>query len=648
MRRFQYLTLLPREIRVLELAPGKVEDGLVGSIQHQILSPEDDEIPKFEAISYVWGDQSQPQSITVTNDLLQDELVSISERTNLCIGDNLAAALRSLRLPTEKRVLWCDSICINQADLEERACQVQRMADIYRFAERVILWLGPETCWSTMAVETIRWASEQIESVTLEFNIGKDRVIYKKSADKRVSKSRGPLPLSAAQWLAFEQLVALDWHKRLWTYQEIVLADKETCIIVLGKEQMLWSDFKNAFLLAAYVRISPPGCFLDASTFSFNANMISGKIIACHLYSAGEYTWLQMMDLSRQYECSDIRDRVFAVQGLVAPDLAQSLNPDYTKTANETFTGICLDHITRTRNIEFLTRCNAAASPSWVADLERLTSTLTIDGHAAPYSPASACLVEPGVLEVAGITGAELFTNAVPLPNKPIQQTNTDYRRGIAAFIRTLISGNLHEDDSCLDKFIMMLTYGHVRDYNMQKLQPISAASLHSLQEWRWKIRRWLSGTGYEVGDSKNYWMTDRQFISTIPNGNTSTGSATTRDGDFVRLPLESRSGDIITGPVIIPASHGNALLGNDLKGWEPLWDRRYSSQAFYKAGYGLRRTDPRLEDVPLEDGYVQNLAKDGWPGWAKIGSPLERCDPRMSEAGLKTRRVPIRKYRLI
>ncbi|GKU23085.1 unnamed protein product [Fusarium langsethiae] len=399
MSRFQYLTLLPREIRVLELVPGKVEDGLVGGIQHQTLSPEDDGIPKFEAISYVWGDPSQPQSITLINDLLQDELVSTSERTNLCVGDNLTAALRSLRLPTGK-----------------------------------------------------------------DFKIGKDRVIYKKSADKRVSKSRGPLPPSATQWLAFEQLVALDWHKRLWTYQEIFLADKETCIVVLGKEQMLWSDFKNAFILAAYVRIPPPGCFLDASAFSFNANMISGKIIACHLYSAGEYVWLQMMDLSREYECSDIRDKVFAVQGLVAPDIAQSLNPDYTKTVKETFTGICLDHITRTINIEFLTRCSAAASTSWMADLERPTSTLTIDAHDAPHSPASACLIEPCVLEVA------------------------DYWRGIVAFIQVLIGGNLHEDDSCLDKFIMMLTYGRVRDYNIQKLQSISAVSLHSLLEWRWRF----------------------------------------------------------------------------------------------------------------------------------------------------------------
>ena len=45
---------------------------------------------------------------------------------------SLYHALRYLRYKSQSRVLWIDAICVNQDDLKERSCQVQRMADIYR------------------------------------------------------------------------------------------------------------------------------------------------------------------------------------------------------------------------------------------------------------------------------------------------------------------------------------------------------------------------------------------------------------------------------------------------------------------------------------------------------------------------------------
>ncbi|CEI41714.1 unnamed protein product [Fusarium venenatum] len=127
MRHFQYMTLLPREIRVLELQPGTIEGSLIGNIRQRFLSPYDDEIPKFEALSYTWGHPSRPQSNSLRNDPTSDNLVSASERITLNIANNLAVSLRALRLPTEERVVLCDQICINQADLGERSYQVQRI-----------------------------------------------------------------------------------------------------------------------------------------------------------------------------------------------------------------------------------------------------------------------------------------------------------------------------------------------------------------------------------------------------------------------------------------------------------------------------------------------------------------------------------------
>lgn len=74
---------------------------------------------------------------------------------------SLEGALRAFRLsqePREDYMLWCDGLCINQQDLEERAWEVKRMRDIYGDAHSVFLWLGDEADEGDLAmpwVETI-------------------------------------------------------------------------------------------------------------------------------------------------------------------------------------------------------------------------------------------------------------------------------------------------------------------------------------------------------------------------------------------------------------------------------------------------------------------------------------------------------------
>lgn len=216
-----------------------------------------------------------------------------------------------------------------------------------------------------------------------------------------------------------------------------------------------------------------------------------------------------------------------------------------------------------------------------------------------------------------------------------------------------------------------MLTSGSVRDYSLQKFQPHSLTSFHSLQDWRWKIRRWLNGDGDESDNPNDYWYNDSHFMSTIWLGNTPIGCAKTRGEDFVRVPPQRRSDDIITvllgsrTPIVLrpqprdaylvigacyhpDLSHGNALLGSDLKGWEPAWDSAFIMDAVYKKGHPIRRTDPGLDNIHPEDAYVQCMTEDGLPYFVQRDSPKQRHDPRMSEEGLKKRGVPVQRFRLL
>ncbi|TVY28800.1 Heterokaryon incompatibility protein 6,OR allele [Lachnellula hyalina] len=55
---------------------------------------------------------------------------------------NLYSALRNLRKPSEVRLMWVDSISINQRDDEEKSQQVNLMRDMYASANTCVVWFG--------------------------------------------------------------------------------------------------------------------------------------------------------------------------------------------------------------------------------------------------------------------------------------------------------------------------------------------------------------------------------------------------------------------------------------------------------------------------------------------------------------------------
>jgi hypothetical protein len=71
---------------------------------------------EFEALSYTWGDIHDPHnrgSIMLCGHMHE-------------ITKNLESALRHLRFEDKERIIWVDSVCINQSDIEERNHQVSR------------------------------------------------------------------------------------------------------------------------------------------------------------------------------------------------------------------------------------------------------------------------------------------------------------------------------------------------------------------------------------------------------------------------------------------------------------------------------------------------------------------------------------------
>jgi hypothetical protein len=125
--RFYQYRPLPSErfIRLLELYPGHTNDDIDSTLHQTKL----EDAPKYEAISYAWGDPA-------------NKLNMLCDGKILLVTPNLKNALHRLKLKDESRILWADAICINQNDVVEKGSQVKLMTRIYGNATRVCIWLG--------------------------------------------------------------------------------------------------------------------------------------------------------------------------------------------------------------------------------------------------------------------------------------------------------------------------------------------------------------------------------------------------------------------------------------------------------------------------------------------------------------------------
>ncbi|KAI1424337.1 heterokaryon incompatibility protein-domain-containing protein [Xylaria sp. FL1777] len=246
---YRPLNLEREVIRLLRLHPSKsFDDVLQCSLFHAYLN----DIPEYEALSYVWG------PLKFTQHILVDE-------KPFNITENLESALRYLRHASADRILWVDALCINQADIAERNHQVTLMKNIYSRCTQDLAWLGPNpgSCRTPSGEDGNRVANEHLERLKPGLRIF--RKIYNHDAEtlddmQRRWRRRNPRALArgdqdeAQHWiLSDDDETALKslfrWAplwSRIWVMQEISCAGR--VLLIVGTETLDWDD------VAAFLR----------------------------------------------------------------------------------------------------------------------------------------------------------------------------------------------------------------------------------------------------------------------------------------------------------------------------------------------------------------------------------------------------------
>ncbi|KNG49330.1 HET-domain-containing protein [Stemphylium lycopersici] len=152
-------------IRVARIWPGAYDDKIEISSHYRHLVVDEarratDHYFEYEALSYAWGSKDGPSHVHVRE--------YGNRECEMQFTRNLDEALRHVRKEHEPRLVWIDALCINQSDDTEKGFQVAMMGEIYRLADCVIAWLGPEGDGSEAAFDLMReWICE-LSSKTLD------------------------------------------------------------------------------------------------------------------------------------------------------------------------------------------------------------------------------------------------------------------------------------------------------------------------------------------------------------------------------------------------------------------------------------------------------------------------------------------------
>lgn len=212
------------EIRVLEILSAS-EGSLVDCKFHTVAL---NDAPVYSALSYVWGATGP-------------KVRMILEGYPIIVTENLESAIRhsyhhwAAANPDHESSsfrLWADAICINQDDLDERSLQVQLMRQIYSSAELILSWLGPED--RSLAFNTLNTIADEIRRCEADgplvfYQLGWLQRYPDLCAEDKEDSPSGR-SIENASWAAVASLLDASYWKRVWIFQEVVLARHLTMI----------------------------------------------------------------------------------------------------------------------------------------------------------------------------------------------------------------------------------------------------------------------------------------------------------------------------------------------------------------------------------------------------------------------------------
>ena len=355
-RFFKYEALIGHDtIRVLDLYPASYSVDLVScSLRAVRLSDE----PKYEAISYCWGDPTFNKKI-------------ICNGRELSITTSLNEALLRFRTRSTIRTLWADAICINQQDIDERNQQVRMMRQIYEKARQVVIWLGDQADHSDLGMALI---PKLVEADKKRDAAADQRTIAELQRSGDLQSYNLPGRFDDA-WRGFFAILRRPWFRRGWIIQEAILAS--SVVVHCGRAVVTFDNLIAAWLSAGNIGL--------AEEYDTESNLACFSIALTRqaLSKGNRLGLLSLLLRHRLAQTTDPRDKIFALCGIAAdagPDVLD-VQIDYHLPNLDVHRNVAVAMMTKERNLDVLSTPKDVESlefPSWIPDfsLSIMTSSL--------------------------------------------------------------------------------------------------------------------------------------------------------------------------------------------------------------------------------------------------------------------------------
>ncbi|KAE8443939.1 hypothetical protein EG329_001249 [Mollisiaceae sp. DMI_Dod_QoI] len=327
---FKYPTIdSQRQARLLQLAPGRTSLKPIYTLK--VVDLEDMRGTHYKALSYTWG------KVDGRDDVREIRI----DGQPFFIRRNLFDFFAEAVSRDEYGLFFIDAICINQLDHRERQCQVQEMARIYRNASEVIAWLGLPDPAEVDNVQALSQVTNNPHGHCATW--------------------------TSSQWEGFRYI---SYHKiwsRIWIVQEVLLASSMTvwcgsCTFPLtllggisGREQGPETKFalngRPNSVMSAASRLRSPAQNITGHRLRHvlqplkdhtaqgtsvgtmeemmaNLRKRSEKIVT---YQSQVPDLLQVLRKFGKLDCSDPRDKLYGLLGLLDERTRAKVQPDYTK-----------------------------------------------------------------------------------------------------------------------------------------------------------------------------------------------------------------------------------------------------------------------------------------------------------------------------
>ena len=339
------------EIRLVRLEPDSDDSKIRCSFVNKSLN---DTKSTYDALSYVWGDQSTRVTI-----LCDEKYFNITR--------DLHEALLQLRRSAHDRLLWVDAICIDQSNEEEKTAQVRQMRTIYSEAEMVIIWLGNKLPTDRSGCELMQKMQTAMGRPKIEFD--------NDSATQTFDLHALGLPdMHDPAWDGAVKILSRPWFTRVWIVQEFLVARQSICLCGnLKFNPSLVIEFA-----ANVAKVSTARNIPSQRAYAIFHCLERSRGNARTLFSLGEYEHRRLWKLlwsTRTFEATDPRDKVFALVALT-DDIPNEFI-DYRRSLRQVLTDVAIFALTRPsvrlpRVPDLLSYAEARTQPcdlpSWVPD----------------------------------------------------------------------------------------------------------------------------------------------------------------------------------------------------------------------------------------------------------------------------------------